>query len=218
MPPSKDFLETLPESQYGFIYHYYRAEVYRETNWRNRLDVTINWAIGTTGAILSFVFSNSQVPHTIIIMNFFIVLFFLYSESRRFRYYLILKARTRLLEQNLLNRIFSDKSIPKAEDHAWITQLHDSLTNPTITMSRTESISWRLRRNYIFLLLVIFVTWIVKITTGPIPVRSIGEVLANARMWIIPGTVVVGVFIVLLVYLLIIAITIPRQSDESDLP
>lgn len=218
MTTAKDFLETLPDSQYGFIYHYYRAEVYRETNWRNRLDVTINWAIGTTGAILSFVFSNPQLPHTVIIMNFFIVLFFLYSESRRFRYYQILKARTKLLERNLLNRIFSDKSVKKDDDHSWVTQLHDSLTNPTITMSRTESISWRLRRNYIFLLPIIYLTWIVKITTSPIPVRSIGEMLANARMWVIPGTVVVGIFTAILVYLIIIAITIPRQSEEDDLP
>ena len=74
-------LVNLPESYYGFIYHYYRAEVYRETIWRNRLDNTTNWSIVVTGAILTFSFTNPVTPHSVILVNYLIVWFFLYIEK-----------------------------------------------------------------------------------------------------------------------------------------
>ena len=108
--PLTEHLENFPEAYYGFIYHYYRAEVYRETNWRNRLDTTTNWSIVVTAAMLSFVFSNPQAQPSIILIDYLLVWFFLYIESRRYRYYSLLRERTRIIEKQILPQIFLGKA------------------------------------------------------------------------------------------------------------
>ena len=40
--------------------HFFRAEVHRANIWRQRLDTTTNWAVVTTGAAISFAFSEPQ--------------------------------------------------------------------------------------------------------------------------------------------------------------
>ena len=40
--------------------HLYRAEVFRSTHWRTRLDNTTNWAVVTTGLALSLTFSTPE--------------------------------------------------------------------------------------------------------------------------------------------------------------
>jgi len=138
----------------GYLYHYYRAEVSRETNWRNRLDVTTNWSIVVTAAILSYMFGNENVTHGVIVLNYLIVLFFLYIESRRFRYHAMLKDRTRMIETGLLSKVFYSLSTSTGPQPTLdLAALAKNLEYPKTTMSKLESIAWRLRRVYIFLLL-----------------------------------------------------------------
>ena len=44
----------------GALAHLYRAEVFRSTHWRTRLDNTTNWAVVTTGIALSATFANRE--------------------------------------------------------------------------------------------------------------------------------------------------------------
>ncbi len=44
--------------------HFYRGEMGRIMVWRQRLDVTSNWAITSTTAIITIAFSTREVPHT----------------------------------------------------------------------------------------------------------------------------------------------------------
>src|SRR4028119_959467 len=53
--------------------HFYRGEVQRSNTWRNRLDTTTNWAVLTTGATLSFVFSSPANPAFVIPINSILV-------------------------------------------------------------------------------------------------------------------------------------------------
>ena len=58
-----DGQEALPSraftaSEIGALAHLYRAEVYRSTAWRTRLDSTTNWAVVTTGIALSLTYSS----------------------------------------------------------------------------------------------------------------------------------------------------------------
>jgi uncharacterized membrane protein len=39
--------------------HFFRAEIQRANVWRQRLDTTTNWAVVTTGAAISFAFTQS---------------------------------------------------------------------------------------------------------------------------------------------------------------
>lgn len=205
------------DKYFGFLFHYYRAEVYRETNWRSRMDVTSNWAIVVTGAILSFAFGEPRVPHAVIILNYCIVLFFLYIEARRFRTYVMLRERTRLMEKHLLGPVFSGQSVSSANE--WSAPLVESLSSPRVPMSRVESVAWRLRRQYVFVLPVIFAAWIARIYTVPHAADSLAEAVRQAQLWFIPGNVVFSVFVFSLIACVVLAyVYVPRASLIDDLP
>ena len=209
-------LKDLPESYYGFIFHYYRGEVYRETNWRNRMDTTTNWSIVVTAAILSFAFSNENIPHSVILVNYVLVLFFLYIESRRFRYYWQLRQRTRLIEKNLLSGIFGGKEGKEPID--WKEKLVASFHSHDVGMSRFESIGWRIRRNYFLILRMIFISWIAKVGSYPYRAANIIEFLYNAKVWIFPGVIVLSVFLFSVIAALALALYVPYSEHSSDLP
>ena len=211
-------LESIPESYYGFIFHYYRAEVYRETNWRNRLDNTTNWSIVVTAAILSFAFTNENAPHSIILVDYFMVWFFLYIESRRFRYYWHLRSRTRTIEKELLSQIFLGKKSSNNDKNRWKEKLAESFKNESISMSRIESIAWRFRRNYFFIIPLVFASWIAKVTSYPYPIHTSEEFFYHARVWFIPGEVVFSVILVSILLATFIALYIPSKRAHADLP
>ena len=207
----------IDDKYFGFLFHYYRAEVYRETNWRSRMDVTSNWVIVVTGAILSFAFGEPRTPHVVIILNYCIALFFLYIEARRFRTYVMLRARTRLMEKHLLGPVFSGQRIPAVHD--WGKRLAENLSYPRVPMSRIESLAWRLRRQYMFILPVIFAAWVARIYTVPEAVSTLPEAIAQAQLWFIPGGVVFSAFVSSLVVCIALAyIYVPRASLVDDLP
>jgi len=47
-----------------FLVHLCRGELDRVTSWRSRLDQTINWAVTILAALLTWVFSSSDKPHS----------------------------------------------------------------------------------------------------------------------------------------------------------
>ncbi|MBO0696612.1 MAG: DUF2270 domain-containing protein, partial [Verrucomicrobia bacterium] len=49
--------------------HFYRGEMSRIMVWRQRLDVTTNWAITSSTAIITIAFSTRDVPHIIFFFN-----------------------------------------------------------------------------------------------------------------------------------------------------
>lgn len=211
------FLENIPPEVHPFIFHYYRAEVDRETDWRSRLDVTTNWAIGATAALISYVFGNPEAQHAIIIVNYCIVIFFLYVEARRFRYYQVLKNRTRWLEKKLFGELFVGQSKTASSDEA-LRLLGESLMHPKVTMSRLDSLAWRLRRTYIFILPVLFVFWIFRVMHAAPPESSFTEILEYANIWYIPGVIVFTLFSIINICFLVLAFYIPKNSEEDDLP
>lgn len=213
-----NLFEKIPPSYFSFIYHYYRAEIYRETAWRNRMDTTTNWAIITTAAILSFAFTNKEVPHTVILINFFIVWFFLYVESRRFRDYALLRERTRILEKKLLTRVLSGQKMSSQDLEKMDHDLISSLKKPQIIMPRLTSIAWRLRRNYIMIFPIIFISWLAKIQNYPRPAVNMIGLFNNAQFLFIPGWLMFWSFLFLIVLTIGLSLCIPNMSDEDDLP
>jgi hypothetical protein len=82
--------------------HFYRGELGRSMVWRQRLDVTTNWAITSSTAIITIAFSTRGVPHIIFFFNLAIVGVLLWIESRRYRFYDAFRARIRMLEAHFL--------------------------------------------------------------------------------------------------------------------
>lgn len=167
--------------------HLYRGEVTRSNTWRLRLDSTTNWAVITTGATLSFAFSQPDNPHFVVIMNTLLVALFLYIEARRYRYYELWANRVRQMETDF----FTPMLVPpfKPSSH-WSRALAESLLEPTFTITSMEAIGRRFRRNYFWIFILLSISWIVKIALHPSPTQDLAVMLDRAGMGPVPGLVV----------------------------
>ena len=130
----------------GALAHLYRAEVYRSTIWRQRLDMTTNWAVVSTGIALSVSFANEKASPLPIVLVGLLSIMFLILEARRYRYFSVWKFRARLLELAVYVPILRGKGISIPQDRG--TALSDDYMRPQHRISALRAIGRRLRRNY----------------------------------------------------------------------
>lgn len=138
------------------IIHFFRAEVTRANIWRQRLDATTNWAVITTGAAISFVFSRSEAQPTMLLLNMALVSLFLSIEARRYRYYELWSYRVRLIETDFYAAMLVPPFKPARD---WAETLAENLLHPSFPISKLEAFGRRLRRNYAWIYLVLLLTW-----------------------------------------------------------
>jgi uncharacterized membrane protein len=144
------------------IAHYYRAEMSRMSGWRDRIDRTTNWAITIVGAMLSVSLSTPTSHHGVLLFAMVLVLLFLVIESRRYRFFDVYRARVRRLERQYFAHVFSAGTDADVE---WLRSLSDDLKKPTFLMGYGLALSRRLRRNYIWMFLILLIAWLIKIST-----------------------------------------------------
>jgi len=159
------------------ITHFYRGEMYRSNVWRLRLDTTTNWAVVATAASLSFAFSEPRHTHLIFLITSLLATLLLSIEARRFRFFDVWRERVRLLEENFMAAHLLGR--PFSPDDAWRQALAHDLLHPRFKMSPLEAFARRLRRNYVWIFLTIYVSWVVKLCIHPKPVASFAEWLSN---------------------------------------
>ena len=176
--------------------HYYRGEMARMMSWRDRLDRTTNWAITGVGAMLSVSLSSPQSHHGVLLFAMVLILMMLHIESRRYRFFHVYRSRVRLMERNYYVRIFSPRDM--IDMTHWMNQLGEDLRLPRFTITTTQAMARRLRRNYIWLFLILLLAWLLKTSTGVLQptgtaeiVHSTGELFRNAAIGYVPGLVVV---------------------------
>jgi len=149
--------------------HFYRGEMGRIMVWRQRLDVTTNWAITSTTAIITIAFSTREVPHIIFFFNLAIVWVLLWIEARRYRFYDAFRARVRMLEAHfLVPMVMENRELLQGE---WKKLVCEDLILPSFKISKLEAVGRRLKRNYIFIFILILMAWLTKIflhATAPI--------------------------------------------------
>src|SRR5262249_13702046 len=150
-PPPHAF-EDYPLTRIEYITaltHFYRGERSRADAWRSRLDPTTNWAVVTTGGMLSFAFSSPEHSHVMLLLANLLVTVFLGFEARRFRYFDVWRARVRMLEENFFIPIIRRNLIsPRAGWAEWVAQ---DLDQPTFKITFLHAIALRLRYNYIWI-------------------------------------------------------------------
>lgn len=183
--------------------HLYRAEVTRANNWRNRLDVTTNWALVATGAAVSLAFSQQDTHHSIIILNALLITLFLVIEARRYRYYELWSYRVRLMETDFYAAILVP---PFRPDPDLADKLTESLLNPQFTISTAEAIGRRLRRNYLWVYLALLSAWLAKLLLYPEAISSTEQLIERAHMGVVPGWLVVLVVSVFYLALVVVAV------------
>ncbi len=141
--------------------HFYRGELHRIMVWRQRLDVTTNWAITSSTAIITIAFSSREVPHIIFFFNLVVVTILLWIEARRYRFYDAFRARVRMLEAHFLAPIVTQsRGLLEGE---WKKLVGEDLILPCFKISKLEAVGRRLKRNYAFIFFLILLAWVTKI-------------------------------------------------------
>ena len=203
--------------------HFFRAEIQRANVWRQRLDTTTNWAVVATGATLSIAFSQPNVHHAIIILNTLLVLWFLYIEARRYRYYELWSYRVRLMETDFYAAMLVPPFHPSPE---WAENLAENLLTPSFPISVWEAFGRRLRRNYFWIFLILYASWVAKIWLFPEPAATVGEFVSRSAIGPISGQVMIGLGFVFYTFLTVFALAtinmnratgevLPRFGEES---
>ena len=183
------------------LVHYYRAEVQRSLAWRQRLDLTTNWAVGASAAFLGFSFSHPEIHHSLFFFALAIVYNLLYVEARRYRYYDAYEYRVRLLHQNFIYGIFAGRLDIK-KDAYWLAELASDLRYPQYKMSLRYALGRRIYANYIYLFGILLVAWLLKIKLHPTPARTPGQFLEQASLGAIPGWVTLFFLLLFMAHLL----------------
>ena len=210
--------EPLPRSEYiTAIVHLYRGELYRANSWRQRLDLTTNWAVFTTAGLLSFAFTSQTHSHWILLMGLPLIAIFHGFEARRYRIWHVWRSRVRMIEENFYGPIL--RRDPQSPDENWGKLVAEDLFRPRFKITRLAGLRARLVRNYWAIYLVLLLAWMVKVFVVSGATLSWADVQAHLRdnsvvlPWWLP-LVYVGTFLASIVVLL--CITPRSQGSEAD--
>lgn len=205
--------------------HFFRAEINRANVWRQRLDTTTNWAVVTTGAAISFAFTQVESPHVVILINIALVTLFLSIEARRYRYYELWSYRVRLMETDFFATMLVPPFHPSPE---WAEALSENLLHPDFPISIWEAVGRRLRRNYFWIYAIIGAAWLAKLWLfHPGTAVSWAHFVGRAAIGGISGSwVLLGVFLFYAILVFISVVTLglhqaagevlPRYAGASD--
>jgi uncharacterized membrane protein len=197
--------------------HFYRGEIARMISWRDRLDRTTNWAIGSLAAMLSISLATEQAHHAVLLFAMLLIHVMLVIEARRYRFYHVYRGRVRMFESQYLANAFAYDGKSK---RVALDALAQDLRVPRFTITITEAMSRRLRRNYCWIFLVVLLAWLVKTTSHLADgktrlVHSLDEFLGNTSIAGIPGAaVLLGVAAM---YVWLIFVTLRYNLNEDDL-
>lgn len=215
--------KLLPAEFNTAMVHFYRGEIQRSNVWRSRLDATTNWAVITAGATLSFVFSSPDNPHFAIPINSILVSIFLFMEARRYRYYEVWANRVRILETGYFAPMLSHQTIPP--DKEWAEHISADLISPHFTISEWEAVGRRLRANYLWIFVLLALSWSLKIYIHPSPIpttsmldreRFWGLLLQRAQVGPAPGWLVISVGVIFNALIFFVAFSTLKLRDASS--
>ncbi len=220
MPTPETHAKTMDEKDYFMVMaHFYRGEIGRIMLWRQRLDLTTNWAIAATTAIITYALSHAEATHFVFFFANLICLFLLFIESRRYRYYDAFRARVRMIEAHFLQPAVLQQA--PSNERKWREQLAEDLALPSFKISRREALFRRFGRNYVWLFLIIGGAWLVKVWShcpgarslaGFLPAIQDGQPLPVWLFWILTLA-----FCVLLLALLVGALRLKAYTPETDI-
>lgn len=224
-PASETAAAGLPASaaeRTNVIIHYYRAESARMTSWRDRLDRTTNWAITVVAALLSVSLSTPDSHHGVLVFAMLLVSVLLLLEARRYRFFDVYRARVRRLERQYFAQVLAPLPDPEP-DPDWALWLAADLRVPQFRISIGGALSRRLKRNYMWLYLILLLSWVVKITSVKLQaadptdsrLQPLYRIVENAGLGPIPGGAVLAV--VTLFYLLLGWLTLRRRERAGEM-
>ncbi|MRG55090.1 DUF2270 domain-containing protein [Phyllobacterium sp. SYP-B3895] len=202
--------------------HYHRAEMGRMAGWRDRIDRTTNWAITGVAAMLSLSLSTPTSHHGVLIFAMILVQLLLLIEARRYRFFDVYRGRVRKLEKHYFAQILDPMPDP---DTKWGHLIGEDLRRPKFMISTRAAMSRRLRRNYIWMFMVLLLAWVLKISTPKLQdggavhdvAGSLAEIVRNATFGPLPGWLVVAGVVMFYVWLGYLALlTDPDEKEHGE--
>jgi uncharacterized membrane protein len=203
--------------------HYYRAEVTRMSSWRDRLDRTSNWAITVVAALLSVSLSTPTAHQGVLLFAMLLITLLLYVEARRYRFYDVYRVRVRQFERHYFAPTFSAAAVDKGRA-PWLDALSEDLRHPRFRIDLATALTRRLRRNYIWMYMILLLAWVLKITSprlaadgamqdSPMSLQTVAE---NAGLGPLPGWIVILLIAALHIALVVIAVRGHRRADDDE--
>jgi uncharacterized membrane protein len=176
-------------SEIGAIAHLYRAEIYRSTIWRTRLDNTTNWAIVTMGIALSVTFASEHSSPLPLVLVGLLMMVFLIFEARRYRYFNVWRARARWMERYFYGPMLLGE--PVLLGTGWSDVLARDLLAPRYHISFVRAAGRRLRRNYLWILAIQDIAYYGKVAIHPTPLTSWADLWERTAVGPIPGQIMI---------------------------
>lgn len=162
-----------PSAFHTAMAHLYRGEMHRMTVWRQRLDVTTNWAILMTGGMTTFALGSAAVPHYVLLLGFALIAVSLFIESRRYQRLHHSRWRLHVMEACYFASMLEGKA--GCDDAAWRETIAHDLREPRMFVSWFTALKVRLRRNYLLLVVFITAVWVTKLFIHPHDPAHLGE-------------------------------------------
>jgi uncharacterized membrane protein len=185
---------NLNAAEIGAVAHLYRAEVYRSTIWRTRLDTTTNWAVVTLGIALSITFASPAASALPLVLVGVLLLFFLVLEARRYRFFNVWRARCRWLETHFYAPMLQDGDLHLEEN--WQKTLAKDYWQPEYHVSLMVAVGRRVRSTYLWILLIQSLAYAGKLIVHPEPAVSVAHLLERATVGPVPGAVMIGLGVI----------------------
>ncbi len=215
--PSTRLFPVTPNEHVTVLAHYYRGEIARMAGWRDRIDLTTNWAITVVAGMLSVSLSTPTAHQGVLLFAMLLVMLLLRIEARRYRFFDVYRTRVRRLERNYYEQILA--AVPIREE-GWAKTLGEDLRRPLFLISPMEAMARRLRRNYGWMFLILLLAWGIKITSAKLQpgagvaefAFSVSDIIANAAFGPLPGW---GVLTAVGAFYLWLGIVILRHGRPS---
>ncbi|MCV2871818.1 DUF2270 domain-containing protein [Defluviimonas sp. WL0050] len=203
--------EEFSAAEIGALAHLYRAEVYRSTVWRTRLDTTTNWSVVTLGVALSITFSAPTASPVPLLLVGVLIMLFLALEARRYRYFNVFRARSRWMERFFYVAMLRDGDLHTEDD--WPDVLADDYYAPRYHVTFMVAIARRVRHNYLWILLIQAMAYIGKLIVHPFPVSSLENFIHRARIGpLVPGEAVLVIGALYIASWVALAIWVGRRD------
>ncbi len=160
--------------------HLYRGEMNRMTVWRQRLDITSNWAIILTTGLTTFTLGAPNIPHYTLLLGLAIIGISILIEARRYRHLHHSKWRLYLMEAGFFAEMLDP--IAGEANRRWRELIAADLRRTVFPLSLFTAVRARLRRNYLLLVYFVTAVWIVKVVIHPTRAASLAEFWKNLHI------------------------------------
>lgn len=196
--------------------HIYRGLMDRAASWRQRIDLPTNWAITTAGATTSFVLSDIEHSHAVLLLVMLLTVAFLAIEARRFRYYDLWASWVRVLETDYFATILRSNEI--GANQPWQHMLVHDFDDPLFKAHTWQFVARRLRDIYCAVFGFLLASWLLKLLIHQPADQGIvsNTFVGRAAVGPIPGLVVLAVVFTGYGALLIMMLVWRNQAPDVE--